>query len=54
MWLFVNCVFRFMAYEVLRSGKEDLRIVISNEMVRVFACGTTSSSCTVVTEAHFR
>ncbi|XP_075234181.1 vacuolar protein sorting 13D [Lycorma delicatula] len=40
---------RFMAYEVLRSGKEDLRIVISNEMIRVF---TSSVNCSVVIEAQ--
>ncbi|RZF46007.1 hypothetical protein LSTR_LSTR006773 [Laodelphax striatellus] len=44
---------QFMAYEVLRSGREDLRIIISSEMVRVFSCNSSSSnSCTVVIESH--
>ncbi|XP_039294739.1 vacuolar protein sorting-associated protein 13D isoform X2 [Nilaparvata lugens] len=44
---------QFMAYEILRSGREDLRIIISSEMVRVFSCNSSSSnSCTVVIESH--
>ncbi|XP_073974267.1 vacuolar protein sorting 13D isoform X3 [Rhodnius prolixus] len=38
----------FMAYEVLRSGSEDLRIVISSESVRVFSCGPSSSGTAIV------
>lgn len=37
-----------MAYEVLRSGSEDLRIVISSESVRVFSCGPSSSGTAIV------
>lgn len=41
----------FMAYEILRSGTEDLRIVISSEMVRVFTCAS-NNTCTPVIETH--
>ncbi|KAG8283041.1 hypothetical protein J6590_023571 [Homalodisca vitripennis] len=39
-----NCDYSelFMAYEVLRSGSEDLRIVISSEMVRVISGNTNN------------
>ena len=42
-----------MAYEVLRGGIDDLRIVISSEMVRVFTCAS-NNSCTPVIETHLR
>jgi hypothetical protein len=40
-----------MAYELLRSGNEDLRVIVSSEAVRVF---TTSSSgqCAIVVKVH--
>lgn len=40
----------FMAYEILRSGSEDLRVVISSESVRVFSCTNSSNGTTVVFE----
>lgn len=47
-----------MAYDVLLSGTEDLRILVSNERVRVFSCsGSYSGSqpnATVVLQAHLR
>ncbi|KAI5737130.1 hypothetical protein M8J76_010314 [Diaphorina citri] len=39
----------FMAYEVLMSGEEDLRIVISSEMLRIF---TTSSGTPAIIFKH--
>jgi hypothetical protein len=42
-----------MAYECLRMGPEDLRILVSSEMVRVFSVGA-SGTCTIVVEAHLR
>jgi len=44
---------RFMAYEFLRMGAEDLRILVSSEMVRVFSVGA-SAMCTTVIETHLR
>jgi hypothetical protein len=44
---------RFMAYECLRVGAEDLRILVSSEMVRVFSVGA-SGMCTTVVETHLR
>uniref|UniRef100_A0A1B6C7B3 Intermembrane lipid transfer protein VPS13-like C-terminal domain-containing protein n=4 Tax=Clastoptera arizonana TaxID=38151 RepID=A0A1B6C7B3_9HEMI len=44
----------FMAYETLRSGNDDLRIVISSELVRVFTCGPSNNSCSMVIEVHLR
>lgn len=44
---------RFMAYECLRVGAEDLRILVSSEMVRVFSVGA-SGMCTTVIETHLR
>lgn len=41
----------FMAYEVLRGGIDDLRIVISSEMVRVFTCAS-NNACAPVIETH--
>ncbi|XP_069683777.1 intermembrane lipid transfer protein Vps13D isoform X2 [Periplaneta americana] len=41
----------FMAYECLRTGAEDLRILVSSEMVRVFSVGA-SGTCTIVVETH--
>jgi vacuolar protein sorting-associated protein 13D len=41
----------FMAYECLRVGAEDLRILVSSEMVRVFSVGA-SGMCTTVIETH--
>lgn len=40
----------FMAYEILRSGSEDLRIVISSENVRVFSCNPNSNGTTIIVE----
>jgi hypothetical protein len=42
-----------MAYECLRVGAEDLRILVSSEMVRVFSVGA-SGMCTTVIETHLR
>lgn len=45
-----------MAYEVLLSGTEDLRILVSSEKVRVFSCSGSQSgsqlNATVVLQAH--
>jgi hypothetical protein len=48
-----NLNYRFMAYECLRMGPEDLRILVSSEMVRVFSVGA-SGTCTIVVETHLR
>uniref|UniRef100_A0A0A9WG36 Vacuolar protein sorting-associated protein 13D n=3 Tax=Lygus hesperus TaxID=30085 RepID=A0A0A9WG36_LYGHE len=40
----------FMAYEVLRSGQEDLRIVISSENIRVFSLNPSSKTLSIVLE----
>jgi hypothetical protein len=34
-------------------GAEDLRILVSSEMVRVFSVGA-SGTCTIVIETHLR
>ena len=47
------CGCRFMAYECLRIGAEDLRILVSSEMVRVFSV-SVSGVCTIVVETHLR
>lgn len=45
-----------MAYEVLLSGSEDLRILVSSEKVRVFSCSGSQSgsqsNATVVLQTH--
>ncbi|CAB3365707.1 Hypothetical predicted protein [Cloeon dipterum] len=41
----------FMAYELLRSGTEDLRVIVSSEAVRVFTTSTTGS-CAIVVKVH--
>lgn len=48
--LYMIFIFRFMAYEILRSGSEDLRIVISSENVRVFSCNPNSNGTTIIVE----
>lgn len=50
--------FRLMAYEVLLSGTEDLRILVSSEKVRVFSCAGSQSgsqpNATVVLQVQLR
>ncbi|XP_059469653.1 intermembrane lipid transfer protein VPS13D isoform X2 [Neocloeon triangulifer] len=41
----------FMAYELLRSGTEDLRVIVSSEAVRVFTT-STNGSCAIVVKVH--
>nr|CAD7207138.1 unnamed protein product [Timema douglasi]CAD7269570.1 unnamed protein product [Timema shepardi] len=41
----------FVAYEYLRSGSDDLRVLISSERVRVFTV-SSSANCCVVIETH--
>ncbi|KAK4875461.1 hypothetical protein RN001_011883 [Aquatica leii] len=42
---------QLVAYELLRSGSEDLRIIVSNEYVRIVT-GTKSNSLTTFLEVH--
>lgn len=44
---------QLVAYESLRSGAEDLRIIVSTERVRVVA-GTNGHSLAIVIETHLR
>lgn len=40
-----------MAYELLRSGNEDLRVIVSNEAVRVFTT-SANGNCAIVVKVH--
>ncbi|XP_047110726.1 vacuolar protein sorting-associated protein 13D [Schistocerca piceifrons] len=42
----------FIAYECLRSGAEDLRILVSSEIIRVFTCGPAAASHNIVLEIN--
>jgi hypothetical protein len=37
-----------MAYEHLRSGTEDLRVIVSSDAVRVFTCSTGGTTAVVI------
>lgn len=42
-----------MAYEYLRSGTEDLRIIVSSEHFRIIA-GANGNMLTTLVEVHLR